>query len=67
MLGERGMGDYSLVYSEVLGTEATFGRHSRVAVNREVVLRLVVEHKRRDALELFASSWPQVASPGHRV
>lgn len=55
MLGERGMGDYSLVYSEVLGTEATFGRHSRVAVNREVVLRLVVEHKRRDALELFAS------------
>ncbi|MFI8747586.1 acyclic terpene utilization AtuA family protein [Pseudomonas sp. NPDC077186] len=55
MLGERGLGDYSLVYSEVLGTEASFGPHSRVAVNREVVLRLVVEHKDRNALELFAA------------
>ncbi|PKO63967.1 MAG: hypothetical protein CVU23_09195 [Betaproteobacteria bacterium HGW-Betaproteobacteria-17] len=55
MLGERGLDDYSLVYSEVLGTEASFGPHSRVAVNREVVLRLVVEHKDRAALELFAA------------
>ncbi|MEX5687995.1 acyclic terpene utilization AtuA family protein [Pseudomonas silesiensis] len=55
MLGERGLDDYSLVYCEVLGTEASFGPHSRVAVNREVVLRLVVEHKDRNALELFAA------------
>jgi len=55
MLEARGMGDYRLVYSEVIGTEAAFGPHSRVAVNREVVLRLVVEHANRDALELFAA------------
>lgn len=55
MLEARGMGDYRLVYSEVIGTEAAFGPHSRIAVNREVVLRLVVEHANRDALELFAA------------
>lgn len=55
MFRARGMADYRLVYSEVLGTEATFGPNSRIHTNREVVLRLVVEHDNRDALELFAS------------
>ncbi|MHB1699613.1 MAG: acyclic terpene utilization AtuA family protein [Acidobacteriaceae bacterium] len=55
MFAERDIDDYTRVFSEVLGTEATFGANSRVLLNREVVLRLVVEHKRRDALEIFAS------------
>lgn len=55
MFEARGMGDYRMVYSEVIGTEAAFGPHSRIAVSREVVLRLVVEHANRDALELFAA------------
>lgn len=54
MLRERGFDDYRLVYSEVLGTEAMFGPHSRVPTNREVILRLVVEHADPRALELFA-------------
>lgn len=54
MLRERGFEDYRLVYSEVLGTEAMFGPHSRVPTNREVILRLVVEHADPRALELFA-------------
>ncbi|MDO8704094.1 MAG: acyclic terpene utilization AtuA family protein [Sulfuricaulis sp.] len=72
MLRERGFEDYRLVYSEVLGTEAMFGPHSRVPTNREVILRLVVEHADPRALELFASeiapggtSWaPGMASIG---
>lgn len=71
-LSERGLGDYSRVYSEILGTESLFGPHSRVPTNREVVLRLVVEHDRPEALELFAAeiapgavSWaPGMASIG---
>lgn len=54
MLSERGFEDYRLVYSEVLGTEAAFGPHSRVSRNREVVLRLAVEHINPKALEVFA-------------
>lgn len=55
MLRERGWDDFRLVYHEVLGTEALFGPHSRVPVNREVILRLVLEHCERAPLELFAS------------
>lgn len=55
IFGERGFEDYRLVYSETLGTEALFGPHSRVPTNREVVLRLVVEHTNPKALEIFAS------------
>ena len=53
MLTDRGFGDYRLVYSEVLGTEALFGPHARIPANREVILRLVVEHTDPKALELF--------------
>ncbi len=55
MFAERGLADYRRVHSEVLGVESTFGANSRVANNREVVLRLVVDHDERAALELFAS------------
>ena len=55
MFAERGLQDYRRVHSEVLGVESTFGANSRVASNREVVLRLVVDHDDRAALELFAS------------
>jgi acyclic terpene utilization AtuA family protein len=55
IMREHGFGDYRLTYSEVLGTEALFGPHSRVKTSREVILRLVVEHADPKALEIFAS------------
>lgn len=55
MLAAKGFADYLRVYSEILGTEALFGPNSRIASNREVVLRLVAEHRDPKALELFAS------------
>ena len=69
---ERGLPDYRLVYSEVIGTEALFGPHSRIPASREVILRLVVEHDDPKALDIFAAelapggtSWaPGMASIG---
>jgi hypothetical protein len=39
---------------EVLGSEATYGPHSRARGTREVVLKIGVRHPRQDALEIFA-------------
>ena len=50
----RNLADFSAVHIEVLGAEASYGAKSRARDSREVVLRLVVEHPQRDALELFA-------------
>jgi hypothetical protein len=51
---ERGLPDFSAVHTEVLGAESTYGEQSRALASREVVLRLVVEHKDAKALDLFA-------------
>ena len=46
--------DFEAVHVEVLGAEASFGRRSRARGTREVVLRLVVDHREPKALALFA-------------
>jgi hypothetical protein len=46
--------DFSETHVEVLGAESSFGEGSRARHSREVILRLVVEHAERDALEIFA-------------
>ncbi len=46
--------DFDAVHSEVLGAEASYGRRSRARGAREVVLRLVVDHRDPRALNLFA-------------
>ena len=46
--------DFEAVHVEVLGAEASFGRRSRARGAREVVLRLVVDHREPKALALFA-------------
>jgi hypothetical protein len=50
----RNLPDFSVVHIEVLGAESSYGPQSRARDSREVILRLVVEHPQRDALELFA-------------
>jgi hypothetical protein len=39
---------------EVLGSEATYGPHSRARAAREVVLKIGVRHPRKEALDIFA-------------
>jgi hypothetical protein len=46
--------DFSATHIEALGAEASYGSQSRARDTREVLLRLVVEHQDREALEIFA-------------
>ena len=50
----RGLPDFSATHVEALGAEASYGAGSRTRASREVLLRLVVEHASREALEIFA-------------
>jgi hypothetical protein len=51
---ERGLPDFTALHVEELGAEASYGSQTRARATREVLLRLVVEHPKREALELFA-------------
>jgi hypothetical protein len=48
---KRGLPDFTATHIEALGAEASYGGAS---ASREVLLRLVVQHPSRDALEMFA-------------
>jgi hypothetical protein len=55
MLFERqGRADFSATHMEVLGSEAAYGTEARARDTREVILRLVVDHRDSRALEVFA-------------
>jgi hypothetical protein len=47
----HGIADFTATHIEALGAEASYGT---VLASREVLLRLVVQHPSRDALEIFA-------------
>jgi len=49
-----GLGDYSAVRVDVLGSEADYGPHARAHDLREALMRVAVRHARKDALEMFA-------------
>jgi hypothetical protein len=51
---ERGLPDFTATHIEALGAEASYGAKSAARASREVLLRLVVEHANREALEIFA-------------
>ena len=51
---QRRIQDFSATHIEALGAEASYGKRSRTRAVREVLMRLVVEHPSREALELFA-------------
>jgi hypothetical protein len=67
-----GLPDYHATYMEVLGAESMYGPHARTQAAREVMLRVVVDHTDKQALEVFAreiapsaTSWaPGTTSPG---
>jgi len=54
IFGERGLPDFTATHVETLGAEASYGAKSAARASREVLLRLVVEHADREALEIFA-------------
>lgn len=69
---QLGWPDYTATHVEVIGAESLYGPHSQTRHAREVMMRLVVNHPKKEALELFAreiapsgTSWsPGTTSPG---
>jgi len=51
---ERGVADFTSTHIEELGADAAYGRDTSASPSREVLLRLVVVHRDRNAIELFA-------------
>jgi len=49
-----GFPDYTNVQIELLGCEALYGASARTRASREVMVRLVVDHPQKRALEIFA-------------
>lgn len=72
ILAEAGMPDYDAAKVELLGVEALYGAHARTQASREVMLRVVVDHQMKQALDIFArevapagTSWsPGTTGPG---
>jgi len=54
LFAEAGLAGFRATHVEALGAEASYGARSRAQAAREVLLRLVVVHASRDALEMFA-------------
>lgn len=54
ILASRRLGDYTATHIELLGNEWLYGPHSRAADAREAMVRVVVDHPDRRALEIFA-------------
>jgi hypothetical protein len=53
-LNEAQLDDFARVHVEVLGAETVYGPHARTREAREVMMRLVVDHPVREAIDLFA-------------
>ncbi|MCB1396887.1 MAG: DUF1446 domain-containing protein [Rhodobacter sp.] len=50
----HGFAPFTATRTEALGAESAYGAGARTRATREVLLRLVVDHPRREALEIFA-------------
>ncbi len=72
ILIDKGFGDFSSARIELLGAESLYGPHARTSAAREVMVRVVVDHPDKKALEIFSreiapsgTSWsPGTTSPG---
>jgi Acyclic terpene utilisation family protein AtuA len=61
MFAKAGYENFSATNIEIVGSETVYGDHSRALSAREVVLRLVVRHRQKAALDLFTK---EIAAPG---
>lgn len=64
LFAERGMPDYREVSIEVIGSEATYGPHSRAADAREVVVKIAAKHDQKEALSLLGREIAPMATGG---
>ncbi|MDX1801148.1 MAG: acyclic terpene utilization AtuA family protein [Marinobacter sp.] len=62
LFAERRLAPYSATSVELLGSEATYGEHSRAAQSREVVVKISVAHPDKKALVLFSREIAQAAT-----
>ena len=51
---QRQLPDFTATHTEVLGSEAAYGPKANARQTREVLLRLVVDHVDREAIDIFA-------------
>lgn len=57
-----GLENFTATDIEVLGSEATYGDHSRALDNREVVVKIAAHHQDKKALGIFAREIAQAAT-----
>ena len=62
MFEDKGFAAYSATDVELLGTEATYGPHSKADGCREVVVKISVAHAKKEALVLFSREIAQAAT-----
>jgi hypothetical protein len=64
LFAERGLPDYREVSIEVIGSEATYGPHSRAGEAREVVVKIAARHDQKEALSLLGREIAPMATGG---
>ena len=72
ILRATGQPPFTSSYIEVIGSESSYGPHARTGTSREVMMRVVANHPKKEALTMFAreiapsgTSWaPGTTSPG---
>ncbi|TAJ35556.1 MAG: DUF1446 domain-containing protein [Reyranella sp.] len=64
MFAEKGMPDYRDVSIEVIGSEATYGPHSRTPDAREVVVKIAAKHDQKEALSLLGREISPMSTGG---
>jgi hypothetical protein len=62
LLSKRGMAPFTDTRIDVLGSESSYGPHSRARATREVVVRLAASHPDREALKLMLRELPQAGT-----
>lgn len=64
MLAQAGFDDFRATHVEVIGSEDSYGPHSRALDAREVILDIAVHHDQREAVSAFVREIPSVALAG---
>ena len=54
LLAAAGLPDFTATHIELLGAETLYGASARTSATREAMVRVVVDHKMKQALEIFA-------------
>ena len=64
LFAEKNMADYRDISIEVIGSEATYGPHSRTADAREVVVKIAAKHDQKEALSLLGREIAPMSTGG---